>query len=97
MEIRIDERLVDIFNQVVETDEVFFDGEKNLEKAINIQLMEFFCYLANEHDVLTEESDDKLFEYVAEYKLNNDEEVEEAKLKRMISKLMARVNRMTGR
>nr|DAE91618.1 MAG TPA: hypothetical protein [Caudoviricetes sp.] len=97
MEIRIDERLVSIFNQVVKTDEVFFGGEKNLEKAINIQLMEFFCYLANEHDVLTEESDDKLFEYVAEYKLKNDEEVEEAKLKRMISKLMARVTRMTGR
>ena len=36
MEIRIDERLVSIFNQVVKTDEVFFGGEKNLEKAINI-------------------------------------------------------------
>ena len=74
MEIRIDERLVDIFNQVVETDKVLFNGEKNLEKAINKQLSEFFCYLSNEHDVLTKESEEKLMNFLVE-DINKDDKV----------------------
>lgn len=75
MEIKIDERLVDVFNEVAEKSERAFRGEKNLEKAINSQLAEFFCYISTENDgFLTEESEEKLMSFIVE-DINNDEKV----------------------
>lgn len=66
MEIRIDERLVDVFNEVVEKDAKYFNGETNLEKVVNTQLSQFFCYMddKNNHELLSDEAGDKLLEYL---------------------------------
>lgn len=66
MEIRIDERLVDVFNEVVEKDAKYFNGETNLEKVVNTQLSQFFCYIndENNHELFSDEAGDKLLEYL---------------------------------
>ena len=68
MEIRIDERLVDVFNEVVEKDNKPFNGEKNLEKAINSHLADYFCFIDTENDneFLSEEASDKLLDFLIE-------------------------------
>ena len=50
MEIKIDERLVEVFNEVVEKDEKCFDGETNLEKAINTHLAGYFRFIDMENN-----------------------------------------------
>lgn len=73
MEIRIDERLVEVFNEVVEKDDKPFNGEKNLEKAINSHLSEYFSYILSENDgFLTEESREKLMNFIVEDINKND-------------------------
>lgn len=74
MEIRIDERLVDIFNEVTEKSKHPFKGEKNLEKAINSHLADYFCFIDKENDneFLSEEASDKLLDFLVE-DIENDE------------------------
>lgn len=74
MEIRIDERLVEVFNEVVEKDDKPFKGEKNLEKAINSHLADYFCFIDKENDneFLSEEASDKLLDFLVE-DIENDE------------------------
>lgn len=66
MEIRIDERLVDIFNEAVEKDAKYFHGETNLEKFINSQLADYLCYIdkKNDNEFLSEEASDKLLDFL---------------------------------
>lgn len=66
MEIRIDERLVDVFNEAVEKDVKYFHGETNLEKFINSQLADFFCFIdeKNNNEFLSEEASDKLLDFL---------------------------------
>ena len=66
MEIRIDERLVEVFNEVVEKDAKYFHGETNLEKFINSQLADFFCFIdeKNDNEFLSEEASDKLLDFI---------------------------------
>lgn len=66
MEIRIDERLVEVFNEVVEKDVKYFHGETNLEKFINSQLADYFCFIdeKNDNDFLSEEASDKLLDFL---------------------------------
>lgn len=68
MEIRIDERLVEIFNEVVEKDAKYFNGETNLEKVVNTQLSQFFCFIddKNNNELLSEEASDKLLDFLIE-------------------------------
>lgn len=68
MEIRIDERLVDIFNEVVKKDDKPFNGEKNLEKAINSHLADFFVFIDknNDNEFLSEEARDNLVDFLVE-------------------------------
>lgn len=68
MEIRIDERLVDIFKEVVEKDDKPFNGEKNLEKAINSHLADFFCFIDNKNnnEIFSEEASRKLLDFLSE-------------------------------
>ena len=78
MEIKIDERLVDVFNEVTEKSERAFKGEKNLEKAINSQLAEYFSYISAENKVIfSKESEEKLISFIVE-DINNDEKVSPA-------------------
>ena len=66
MEIRIDERLVSVFNEVVEKDTKYFNGETNLEKVVNTQLSQFFCFIddKNNNELLSEEASDKLLDFL---------------------------------
>ena len=66
MEIRIDERLVDVFNEVIEKDKKYFNGETNLEKVVNTQLADFFCFIdkKNNNEFLSEEASDKLLDFL---------------------------------
>lgn len=66
MEIRIDERLVDVFNEVAEKDAKYFHGETNLEKFINSQLADFLCFIdkKNDNKFLSEEASDKLLDFL---------------------------------
>ena len=66
MEIRIDERLVEVFNEVVKKDAKYFNGETNLEKVVNTQLSQFFCFIDDKenYELLSEEASDKLMEYL---------------------------------
>lgn len=75
MEIRIDERLVDIFNEVVKKDDKPFKGEKNLEKAINSYLADYFCFIDKENDneFLSEEARDNLVDFLIEDVKEDDE------------------------
>ena len=75
MEIKIDERLVDIFNEVIEKDDKPFNGEKNLEKAINSYLADYFVFIdkANDNKFLSEEASDKLVEFLIEDYKEGDE------------------------
>lgn len=75
MEIKIDERLVDIFNEVVEKDDKPFNGEKNLEKAINSYLADYFVFIDknNDNKFLSEEASDKLVEFLIEDFKEGDE------------------------
>ena len=75
MEIRIDERLVKVFNEVVEKDDKPFNGEKNLEKAINSYLADYFAFIdkANDNKFLSEEASDKLVEFLIEDYKEGDE------------------------
>lgn len=68
MEIRIDERLVDVFNEAVEKDVKYFHGETNLEKFINSQLADYLCYIdkKNDNEFLSEEASDKLLDFLIE-------------------------------
>ena len=68
MEIRIDERLVDVFNEAVEKDMKYFHGETNLEKFINSQLADYLCYIdkKNDNEFLSEEASDKLLDFLIE-------------------------------
>lgn len=68
MEIRIDERLVEVFNEVVEKDAKYFHGETNLEKFINSQLADFLCFIdkKNDNEFLSEEASDKLLDFLIE-------------------------------
>ena len=81
MEIKIDERLVAVFNEVVEKDEKCFDGETNLEKVVNAQLAQFFCFIDEKanHELLSEEAGDKLMEYLLE-DIEEDDKVGQASL-----------------
>lgn len=74
MEIKIDERLVEVFNEVVEKDDKPFNGEKNLEKAINSHLADFFCFIdeKNNNEFLSEEASDKLLDFLIK-DIENDE------------------------
>lgn len=74
MEIRIDERLVEVFNEVVEKDAKYFHGETNLEKFINSQLADFFCFIdeKNNNEFLSEEASDKLLDFLIK-DIENDE------------------------
>ena len=75
MEIKIDERLVDIFNEVIEKDDKPFSGEKNLEKAINSYLADYFVFIDmnNDNKFLSEEASDKLVEFLIEDFKEGDE------------------------
>lgn len=75
MEIRIDERLVSIFNEVVEKDDKPFNGEKNLEKAINSHLADFFVFIDknNDNEFLSEEARDNLVDCLVEGFKEDDE------------------------
>lgn len=68
MEIRIDERLVEVFNEVVEKDAKYFNGETNLEKMVNTQLSQFFCFIDEKENykLLSEEASDKLLDFLIE-------------------------------
>lgn len=74
MEIRIDERLVDVFNEVVEKEAKFFNGERNLEKVMNTQLADFFRFIneENNYKLLSEEASDKLVGFLIE-EIKDDE------------------------
>lgn len=74
MEIRIDERLVEVFNEVVEKDKKYFNGETNLEKVVNTQLADFFCFIdeKNNNEFLSEEASDKLLDFLIK-DIENDE------------------------
>ena len=64
MEIRIDERLVDVFNEVIEKDAKYFNGERNLEKAMNTQLADFFYSIDVENNrFLSTEAKEKLLDF----------------------------------
>lgn len=66
MEIRIDERLVFVFKELVEKDEEYFDGETNLEKILNTQLADFFKRIDRQanFELLSDEARDKFLEYL---------------------------------
>lgn len=68
MEIRIDERLVDVFNEVVEKDARYFDGETNLEKALNAHLADFLRFIDedNNQGFLSVETKEKLLDFFIE-------------------------------
>lgn len=68
MEIRIDERLVDVFNEVVKKDDKPFNGETNLEKAINSHLADYFCFIdtENNNEFFSVESKEKLLDFTIE-------------------------------
>lgn len=74
MEIKIDERLVDIFKEVIEKDKKYFNGETNLEKVVNTQLADFFCFIdeKNNNEFLSEEASDKLLDFLIK-DIENDE------------------------
>ena len=78
MEIRIDERLVDVFNEVVEKDNKTFNGEKNLEKAINSHLAGFFCFIddKNNNEILSKEVSDKLLDFLSDDLENSDANID---------------------
>nr|DAE91617.1 MAG TPA: hypothetical protein [Caudoviricetes sp.] len=91
MEIRIDERLVDVFNEVTEKSERAFKGEKNLEKAINSHLAEYFSFILSENDgFLTEESEEKLMNFIVE-DINKDDKV--SPLDKLIVNLMIKATK----
>ena len=66
MEIRVDERLVDVFNEVVEKDARYFDGETNLEKALNAHLADFLRFIDedNNRGFLSLETKEKLLDFL---------------------------------
>lgn len=68
MEIRIDERLVKVFNEVVKKEDKPFNGEKNLEKAINSHLADYFVFIDKDTDneFLSEEARDNLVDFLIE-------------------------------
>lgn len=68
MEIRIDERLVKVFNEVVKKEDKPFNGEKNLEKAINSHLADYFVFIDKDTDneFLSEEARDNLVDFLVE-------------------------------
>lgn len=68
MEIRIDERLVEVFNEVVEKDDKPFNGEKNLEKAINSHLADYFRFIdtENNNEFFSVEAKEKLLDFSIE-------------------------------
>lgn len=68
MEIKIDERLVEIFNEVVEKDTKYFNGERNLEKALNAHLADYFRFINEDgnYKILSEEASDKLLDFLTE-------------------------------
>ena len=66
MEIRIDERLVFVFKELVEKDEKYFNGETNLEKILNTQLADFFKRVDSQanYELLSDEARDKLLDFL---------------------------------
>lgn len=75
MEIRIDERLVFVFKELVEKDKKYFGGETNLEKILNNRLADFFQREDEEenYELLSEEASDKLLEYLLDDIKEDDE------------------------
>ena len=75
MEIRIDERLVFVFKELVEKDEEYFDGETNLEKILNTQLADFFKRIDRQanFELLSDEARDKFLEYLLDDIKDDDE------------------------
>lgn len=76
MEIRIDERLVFVFKELVEKDEEYFDGETNLEKILNTQLADFFKRVDSQanYELLSDEARDKFLEYLLD-DIEDDDEI----------------------
>lgn len=73
MEIKIDERLVDIFNEVIEKEARYFNGERNLEKALNNHLADFFCFIDGEKNMFfSVEAKEKML-YFSVQNIENDE------------------------
>lgn len=68
MEIKIDKRLVEVFNEVVEKSDKPFNGEKKLEKAINSHLADYFVFIDKDTDneFLSEEARDNLVDFLIE-------------------------------
>lgn len=68
MEIRIDERLVDIFKEAAEKDTKYFFGTTNLEKFINTQLSDYFCFIekVNDNKFLSKEASNKLLDFLSD-------------------------------
>lgn len=65
MEIRIDERLVEVFNEVVEKDATLFDGKTDIEKATNSILGKYLCFIfSKKENLLSQKSMDNLFDFV---------------------------------
>ena len=75
MEIRIDERLVFVFKELVEKDAKYFNGETNLEEVVNTQLSKFFCFIDEKENykLLSDEASDKLLEYLLDDIKEDDE------------------------
>ena len=75
MEIRIDERLVFVFKELVEKDEEYFDGETNLEKILNTQLADFFKRIDRQanYELLSDEARGKFLEYLLDDIKDDDE------------------------
>lgn len=75
MEIRIDERLVFVFKELVEKDEEYFGGETNLEKILNTQLADFFKRVDSQakYELLSDEARDKFLEYLLDDIKDDDE------------------------
>lgn len=68
MEIRIDERLVAVFNEVVEKDARYFNGETNVEKALNFHLADFLHFIdtENNNEFFSVEAKEKLLDFTIE-------------------------------
>lgn len=53
---------------MVEKDDKPFNGEKNLEKALNSHLADYFCFIDRENDneFFSEEASKKLLDFLSE-------------------------------
>lgn len=97
MKIRIDERLVDIFNEVAKKDAKYFFGKTNLEKFINSQLADFFCFIdgKNNNEFLSKEARKKLLDFLSE-DLEGDKHAIGRGLALLTKVLLANANKQKG-